>query len=111
MVPQSSLAFYLKQLTKENNLAAVIVIINGTTISLVRQNNNAIAPIDQAYIKLCCCCCCCCMDSHLHGQLGVMVGINVYKVEELNTFLKQQLSLINPHFNILLPHFCKLFKG
>ena len=26
--------------------------------------------------------------------VGAMVGINVYKVEELNTFLKQQLSLI-----------------
>ena len=34
------------------------------------------------------------MDSHLHGQLGAMVGINVYKVEEQNTLLKQQLSLI-----------------
>ena len=27
-------------------------------------------------------------------NVGAMVGINVYKVEELNTFLKQQLSLI-----------------
>ena len=44
----TSLAFYLERLTKENNLAAVIVIMNGTTISLVGQNNNAIAPIDQA---------------------------------------------------------------
>ena len=26
--------------------------------------------------------------------VGAMVSINVYKVEELNTFLKQQLSLI-----------------
>ena len=34
------------------------------------------------------------MDSHLHGQLGAMVGINVYKVEEQNTLLKQKLSLI-----------------
>ena len=57
MVPQSSLASYLEQLTKEDNLAAV-VIMNGTTISLVGQNNNIIV-----------------MDSHLHGQLGAMVGI------------------------------------
>ena len=27
-------------------------------------------------------------------NVGAMVGINVYKVEELNTFLKQQMSLI-----------------
>ena len=27
-------------------------------------------------------------------NVGAMVGINVYKVEELNIFLKQQLSLI-----------------
>ena len=27
-------------------------------------------------------------------NVGAMVGINVYKVEELNTFLKQQLPLI-----------------
>ena len=32
MVPQSSLAFYLEQFTKENNLAAVIVIMNGMTM-------------------------------------------------------------------------------
>ena len=36
MVPQSSLAFYLERLNKENNLAAV-VIMNGMTISLVEQ--------------------------------------------------------------------------
>ena len=35
-VPQSSLAFYSEQLTEEDNLAAV-VIVNGMTISLVRQ--------------------------------------------------------------------------
>ena len=35
-VPQSSLAFHSEQLTKEDNLAAV-VIMNGMTISLVRQ--------------------------------------------------------------------------
>ena len=80
MVPQSSLAFYLERLTKEDNLAAV-VIMNGMTISLVAQNNNIIV-----------------MDSHLHGQLGAMVGIiSVDKVEELLIFVKQQLS---PHFNI-----------
>ena len=80
MVPQSSLAFYLEWLTKEDNLAAV-VITNGMTISLVGQNNNIIV-----------------MDSHLHGQFGAMVGIiSVDKVEELLIFVKQQLS---PHFNI-----------
>jgi len=36
MVPQSSLAFYLERLTKEDNLAAV-VIMNGMTISLYRS--------------------------------------------------------------------------
>ena len=80
MVPQSSLAFYLERLTKEENLAA-LVIMNGTTISLVGQNNNIIV-----------------MGSHLHGQLGAMLGIiSVDKVEELLIFLKQQLS---PHFDI-----------
>jgi len=80
MVPQSSLAFYLERLTKEDNLAAV-VIMNGMTISLVGQSNNIIV-----------------IDSHLHGQLGAMVGIiSVDKVEELLIFVKQQLS---PHFNI-----------
>ena len=79
MVPQSSLGFYLEQLTKENNLAAV-VILNGITISLVGQNNNIIV-----------------IDSHLHGQLVGMVGIiSADIVEELLIFVKQQLS---PHFN------------
>ena len=36
MVPQSSVGFYLEGLTKEDNLAAV-VIMNGINISLVRQ--------------------------------------------------------------------------
>ena len=77
MVPQSSLAFYLERLTKEDNLAAVVIM----TISLVGQNNNIIV-----------------MDSHLHVHLGAMVGIiSVDKVEELLIFVKQQLS---PHFNI-----------
>ena len=80
VVPQSSLAFYLEQLTKGDNLAAV-VIMNGMTISLVGQNNNIIV-----------------MDSHLHGQLGAMVGIiSVNKVDELLIFVKQQLS---SHLNI-----------
>jgi len=56
MVPQSSLAFYLEWLTKEDNLAAV-VIMNGMTIGLVGQNNNIIV-----------------MDSHLHGKRGAMVA-------------------------------------
>ena len=74
MVPQSSLAFYLEWLTKEDNLAAV-VIMNGMTISLVEQNNNIIV-----------------MDSHLHGQLGAMVGIiSIDKniIEQLLIFVKQ----------------------
>ena len=80
MVPQRSLASYLKRLTKEDNLAAV-VIMNGMTISLVGQNNNIIV-----------------MDSHLHGQLGAMVGIiSINKIEQILIFVKQQLS---PHFNI-----------
>ena len=58
VVPQSSLAFYLEQLTKEDNLTAVVIIMGGMTISLVGQNNNIIV-----------------MDSHLHGQLGAMVDI------------------------------------
>ena len=83
MVPPSSLAFYLEQLTKEDNLAAV-VIMNGMAISLVGQNNNIIV-----------------MDSHF-CQLGAMVGIiSVDKVEKLLIFVKQQLS----------PHFCELSKG
>ena len=80
VVPKSSLAFYLEQFTKGDNLAAV-VIMNGMTISLVGQNNSIIV-----------------MDSHLHGQLGAMVGIiSVNKVDELLIFVKQQLS---PHLNI-----------
>ena len=71
MVPQSSLGFYLERLTKEDNLAAV-VITNGMTISLVGKNNNIIV-----------------IDGHLHGQLGAIVGI-VDKVEELLIFVKQQ---------------------
>ena len=73
MVPQSSLGFYLEWLTKEGNLATV-VIMNGMTISLVGQNNNIIV-----------------IDGHLHGQLAAMVGlISIDKVEELFIFVKQQ---------------------
>ena len=73
MVPQSSLGFYLEWLTKEGNLATV-VIMNGMTISLVGQNNNIIV-----------------IDGHFHGQLGAMVGlISIDKVEELLIFVKQQ---------------------
>ena len=57
MVPQSSLGFYLEWLTKEDNLAAV-VIMDGMTISLVGQNNNIMVT-----------------DGILHGQLGAVVGI------------------------------------
>ena len=69
MVPQSSLGFYLEWLTKEGNLATV-VIMNGMTISLVGQNNNIII---------------------IDGQLGAMVGlISIDKVEELLIFVEQQ---------------------
>ena len=72
MVPHSSLGFYLKRLTKEGNLDAV-VIMNGMTISQVGQNNNIIV-----------------IGGHLHGQLGAMVGIiSVDKVEELLIFVEQ----------------------
>lgn len=69
MVPQSSLGFYLEWLTKEGNLATV-VIMNGMTISLVGQNNIII----------------------IDGQLGAMVGlISIDKVEELVLiFVEQQ---------------------
>ena len=71
MVPQSSLGFHLEWLTKEDNLAAV-VIMNGKTISLVGQNNNIIVT-----------------DGLLHGQLGAMVGIISFdKIEELIIFVK-----------------------
>ena len=73
MVPQRSLGFYLERLTKDDNLAAV-VIMNGMTISLAGQNNNLIVIV-----------------GHLHGQLGAMVGIiNVDTIEELLIFVKQQ---------------------
>lgn len=51
LVPQSSLAFYLEWLTKEDNLTAV-VIMNGMTISLVGQNNNAIVMDSTYMVKL-----------------------------------------------------------
>ena len=80
MVPQKFSGNLFRMAHQRDNLAAV-VIMNGMTISLVGQNNNIIV-----------------MDSHLHGQLGAMVGIiSVDKVEELLIFVKQQLS---PHFNI-----------
>ena len=86
-VPQSSLAFYLRRLTQEENLAG-IVIINGMTISLVGRNNEIII-----------------MDSHLHGHVGAMIGMShIDKIEELLFFVKQQLS---PHFNICSLTFVK----
>ena len=91
MIPQSSLAFYLERLTREENLAAV-VIMNGMTISLVGQKNIIV------------------MDSHLHGQLGAMVGIiSIDRIEQLLIFVKQQL--LSPHFNICSLTFCELLKG
>ena len=80
MVPQSSLGFYLEWLTKEGNLA-IVLIMNGMTISLVGQNNNILI---------------------IDGQLGAMVGlISIDKVEELLIFLNNNslLTLIL----ILLP--------
>ena len=72
MVPQNSLGFYLEWLTKEGNLATV-VIMNGMTISLVGQNNIIV------------------IDGHLHGQLAAIVGLtSIDKVEELLIFVKQQ---------------------
>ena len=69
MVPQSSLGFYLEWLTNEGNLA-LVVIMNGMTISLVGQNNNIII---------------------IDGQLGAMVGlISIDKVDELLIFVEQQ---------------------
>ena len=50
MVPQSSLAFYLEWLTKEDNLAAA-VITNGMTIGLVGQNNNIIVMTSHECIQ------------------------------------------------------------
>ena len=48
------------------------------------------------------------MDSHLHGQLGAMVGIiSVDKVEGLPIFVKQHLS---PHFNICSLTFESVFE-
>ena len=71
MVPQSSLGFHLERLTKEDNLAAV-VIMNGMIISLVGQNNNIIVT-----------------EGILHGLLGAIVGIiSVDKLEELLIFFK-----------------------
>ena len=73
------MGFYSERFTKEDNLAAV-VIMNGMTISLVGQNNIIV------------------IDGHLHGQIGAMVGIiSVDKVEALHIFVKQELS---PHLNI-----------
>ena len=73
MVPQSSLEFYLERLTREDILAAV-VIMNGMAINLFGQNNNIIV-----------------IDGHLHGQLGAVAGIiSVDKVEKLLIFVKQQ---------------------
>ena len=89
MVPPSSLAFYLERLTKEDNLAAV-VIMNGMAISPVGQNNITV------------------MDSHF-CQLGAMVRIiSVDKVEKLLIFVKQQLS---PHFNICSLTFVSYQRG
>ena len=87
MVPQSSLGFYLEWLTKEGNLA-IVLIMNGMTISLVGQNNNILI---------------------IDGQLGAMVGlISIDKVEELLIFLNNN-SLLTLIF--APSHFCELLKG
>ena len=86
MVPQSSLGFYLEWLTKEGNLATV-VIMNGMTISLVGQNNNIII---------------------IDGQLGAMVGL--ISIDKRNyLFLLNSNSLLTLIF--APSHFCELFNN
>ena len=55
-IPQSSLAFYLQRLTRENNLSA-IVIMNGMSLCFVGKNDYLIA-----------------LDSHPHNLQGAMIA-------------------------------------
>ena len=94
MVLQSSQGFYLERVTKEDNLAAA-VIMNGMTISLIiwrkQQHYSHRRPL------------------FLHGRLGTMVGITIVdKVEELLIFVNSN-SLLTLIF--APSHFCELLKG
>ena len=78
-VPQSSLAFYLQRLARENNLSA-IVILNGISLCFVGKNDYLIA-----------------LDSHPHNFQGAMVAqTKMGNRQELLTALKVFLS---PQFN------------
>ena len=55
-IPQSSLAFYLQRLARENNLSA-IVIMNGMSLCFVGKNDYLIA-----------------LDSHPHNLQGAMIA-------------------------------------
>ena len=80
-VPQSSLAFYLRRLTQEENLAG-IVIMNGITISLVGMNNEIII-----------------MDSHLHGYVGAMISfIKEFALSYRNPFVPCALECLTSVF-------------
>ena len=78
-IPQSSLAFYLQRLARENNLSA-IVIMNGMSLCFVCKNDYLIA-----------------LDSHPHNLQGAMVAqTKMGNREELLTALK---LLLSPQFN------------
>ena len=57
-IPQSSLAFYLQRLARENNLSA-IVIMNGMSLCFVGKNDY--------YLIIA-------LDSHAHNLQGAMVA-------------------------------------
>ena len=74
-IPQSSLAFYLQRLARENNLSA-IVIMNGMSLCFVGKNDCLIA-----------------LDSHPQNLQGAMVAqTKMNNREELLTALKLLLS-------------------
>lgn len=78
-IPQSSLAFYLQRLARENNLSA-IAITNGMSWCFVGKNDYLIA-----------------LDSHPHNLQGAMVAqTKMGNREELLTALK---LLLSPQFN------------
>ncbi|XP_048588346.1 uncharacterized protein LOC125572211 [Nematostella vectensis] len=83
-VLQSSLAFYLQRLDREQNLAA-IVIANGMTISLVGHDS-------KIYV----------LDSHLHyahgHNFGAMIGMS--PKDDLEEFLRNIKKLISPKFDV-----------
>lgn len=77
-IPQSSLAFYLQRLERENNLSA-IVIMNGMSLCFVGKNDYLIA-----------------LDSHPHNPQGAMITQTKMGNRELLTALK---LLLSPQFN------------